>query len=98
MSSRRKKKLTRSHDLPKLDPPGERYPAKVRAFPDESQHEYICEGCDHVQANDKTCGIYAFVPPYYIRNKCCYFNRPAPKKKVDVRGRVGQQKTKRMGG
>ena len=61
-----------------------------------TKHCYICEGCDRVEANDKTCQVYAFVPPYYIRHGCCPYNKKAttvPKKKV----RVGQQKTKRLG-
>jgi hypothetical protein len=64
-----------------------------------SKHEYICEGCDRLQANDLTCGVYAFVPPYYIRHKCCPFNRKA-KSVPKIKVRVGQQKTKsqRKGG
>ena len=62
---------------------------------EQSQHEYLCEGCDRV-SEDKTCMVYAFVPPYYIRHGCCPFNKKStsvPKRKV----RVGQQKTKRIG-
>jgi hypothetical protein len=87
--TRRKKRETQ---CPDENPPAAARPAVV-SF--KSKHEYICEGCDEVQANDLTCGIYVFVPPYYIRHKCCPFNKRSvtvPKVKV----RVGQQKTKSM--
>jgi hypothetical protein len=89
--NRRKK---REAQCPDENAPAAPVPAGPEPRP---QHEYICEGCPRVTKN-YYCGVYAFVPPYYIKQGCCYFNRPAPKKKVDVRGRVGQQKTKRMGG
>ena len=66
----------------------------------DSRHEYICEGCDRSYwdgMSRRVCGVYAYVPPYYIRTKCCPFNkmeRTVPKVKV----RVGQQKTRRQHG
>jgi len=56
---------------------------------EQSKHEYICEGCTRV-SKDIECKVYAHVPPYCIRQGCCYFNRPAEvvKKKVTK----GQQK------
>jgi hypothetical protein len=96
MSSRRKKKLARVYEDKPLELPG--------AEPEiKSQHEYICEGCKKIATVQDSvlyeCPVYAFVPPYYINQGCCYFNRPASKKKaVGAPFRVGQQKTKRMGG
>ncbi|MBW2645193.1 MAG: hypothetical protein JRE23_03255 [Deltaproteobacteria bacterium] len=59
-----------------------------------SKHEYICEGCKRiatVQDSDLyECSVYAFVPPYYIRQGCCYFNRPETKTKKKIT--KGQQK------
>jgi hypothetical protein len=93
--NRRQKREAKVHALPKLNPPGVRYPANVRVIPDDqSQHEYICEGCDRV-SEEKTCLVYAFVPPYYLRHNCCPFNKKnttLPKVKV----RVGQQKGTRI--
>jgi hypothetical protein len=92
--NRRKKREAKVHELPKLNPPGERYPATVQRIEDLSKHEYICEGCDRV-SEDKTCLVYAFVPTYYIHHRCCPFNKEnttVPKVKV----RVGQQKSSRI--
>jgi hypothetical protein len=85
MSSRRKK---REAQCPDENRPAAALPTDLPE--EQSQCEYICEGCKRLRAIDKTCGIYAFVPPYYINQGCCYFNRPeivAKKKKTQ-----GQQK------
>jgi hypothetical protein len=85
--NRRKKKLARVHEDKPLELPGT-LPAVL------SQHEYICEGCTRVTTVQDSelyeCSVYAFVPPYYIRQGCCYFNRPAAKAKKKVTR--GQQK------
>lgn len=92
--NRRKKKLAKVHDLPKLNPPGVRYPATVQPIEELSKHEYVCEGCDRV-SEEKACLVYACVPPYYIRHQCCPFNKkPTTVPKIKVR--VGQQKGKRI--
>ena len=87
--NKRKKKLAKVHDDKVVGPATE-------TVEEKSKHEYVCEGCDRV-SEDIECGVYAFVPPYYLRHKCCPFNKKAttvPKVKV----RVGQQKSKRQGG
>jgi hypothetical protein len=84
--NRRKKKLARVHEDKPLELPGT-LPAIT------SQHEYICEGCTKavwVARGDRVCFVYAFVPPYYIRQGCCYHNRPEAKTKKQIT--KGQQK------
>jgi len=60
----------------------------------ESKHEYICEGCKKLATVQDSvlyeCSVYAHVPSYYIRQECCYFNRPEAKTKKKVT--KGQQK------
>ena len=56
---------------------------------EDSKHEYICQGCDRV-TEDYECKVYAFVPSYYIRQGCCYFNRPTIKATKNIT--KGQQK------
>jgi hypothetical protein len=56
--------------------------------------EYMCEGCKKANMETYRCEVYAAPPPYYLKHKCCPFNREEkvkPKRKV----RVGQQKQKR---
>jgi hypothetical protein len=84
--NRRQKKLARVHEDKPLELPGAEPTVK-------SQHEYICEGCPSVkiyETGGRECSIYAFVPPYYIRQGCCYHNRPEVKAKKKVTR--GQQK------
>ena len=84
--NRRKKKLARVVDEKVAGPATE-------TIEEKSKHEYICEGCDRV-SEEIACKVHAFVPPYYIRHKCCPFNKKAttvPKVKV----RVGQQKQRK---
>jgi hypothetical protein len=61
----------------------------------ETEHDYICEGCEKVLTIQDSvlyrCTVYKFVPPAFIRMRCCPFNRKVivvKKEKV----RVGQQK------
>jgi hypothetical protein len=88
--NRRQKRLAR---VPGDNKMAERPPVSVREM---SKHEYICEGCDRV-SETKECKVYAMVPPYYLRQGCCYFNRPTTTKKKG-RVRVGQQKQRSFQG
>jgi hypothetical protein len=58
--------------------------------------EYLCEGCEQTKQETLSCGVYADVPPYYIRHGCCPFNMPK-RQVVKVVRRVGQGKTKSGG-
>ena len=61
---------------------------------EDSKHEYICEGCEKLATVQDSvlyeCPVYANVPSYYIRQGCCFFNRP--KAKVIKKITKGQQK------
>lgn len=55
---------------------------------ENSKHEYICQGCDRM-TDEYECKVYAYVPSYYIRQGCCYFNRPkVVAKKVVTKGQT----------
>ena len=60
----------------------------------ESQHEYICEGCEKLATVQDSvvyrCTIYPIIPSHFIKKCLCPFNKPkaAAKKKITK----GQQK------
>ena len=81
--NRRKK---REAQCPDVNPPVAREPESVD---DPSKHEYICEGCSRV-SKDMECKVYPYVPSYFIRRGCCYFNKPEVKTKKKLT--KGQQK------
>jgi hypothetical protein len=69
-------------------------PVNVRTYnmAEQTKHDYICEGCEKV-SKDLECTVYAQVPPYYIRHRCCPFNRKVVT--VKKKKRVGQQKQRK---
>jgi len=60
-----------------------------------------CEGCSKALPTGplgfKGCSVYFFIPNHLIRAEACAFNPPEVVTSKN-RVRVGQQKTKRLGG